>query len=306
MFNEAENVAPLIQSLKAQIKKLRKRKIETEVVIVDDGSNDGTFNELIKFRKKDRKFKLIRFRKNFGQTPAFSAGFSHATGDVVITMDGDLQNDPSDIPLLLDELKKGSDVVSGWRIDRKDSTFAKKLPSQFSNFLARQLTGLPLHDSGCSLKAYKKQTLKDLQLFGEMHRYIPAILHTKGFVISEVAVKHHPRKFGQTKYNFTRLLKGFLDLLYIKFWSSFSTRPLHLFGFLGFAMLGIASIIALIKILALLFYNVPIEVTPILLLAVLMSIMAVQFIMFGFLGEIMVRTYYNTAKENEYEIEKII
>ncbi|MFH1442472.1 MAG: glycosyltransferase, partial [Candidatus Micrarchaeota archaeon] len=218
----------------------------------------------------------------------------------------DLQNDPADIPLLLKELDKGYDVVSGWRFDRKDAAFTKKAPSLFSNWLSRKLTGLKIHDSGCSLKAYRKETLKDLRLFGEMHRFIPAILATKGFRISEVKVNHCPRKFGKTKYNFTRLLKGFLDLLYIKFWSSFSTRPLHLFGLLGFFMFAFAGLIALIKIADFLFFGKPITVTTALLLAAILAIMGVQFVIFGFLGEIMVRTYYGVAKESEYEIEKSI
>ncbi|MBI5224916.1 glycosyltransferase family 2 protein [Candidatus Micrarchaeota archaeon] len=304
VFNEVENIKPLLDSLKKESKELKKLGHKVEVVLVDDGSNDGTFDRIQK-NKKGLNVRAIRFRRNFGQTAAFDAGFKAAKGDVIITMDGDLQNDPKDIPSLLKELSKGHDVVSGWRFERQDS-FTKKLPSLFSNFLARSLTGLQLHDFGCSLKAYKKETLKDLRLFGEMHRYIPAILYTKGYKISEVKVSHHPRKFGYTKYNFTRLLKGFLDLLYIKFWSSFSTRPLHLFGFMGALMFLFSGLIFLYKFFALVFLGLPVEVTPSLIIATLFSIMAVQFIMFGFLSEIQVRTYYNTAKENEYEIEKSI
>lgn len=305
MYNEKENVKPLLASIRKEEKRLAKRKIRCEIVVVDDGSTDGTFQELLAAKRRGKRLRIIRFRRNYGQTPAFDAGFSHSKGEIVVTMDGDLQNDPSDIGRLLKELERGFDVVSGWRFDRKDATFTKKIPSLLSNWFGRTLTGLQLHDSGCSLKAYRRSALKDLTLFGEMHRFIPAILYTKGFRISEIKVAHHPRKFGRTKYNFSRLLKGFLDLLYIKFWSSFSTRPLHLFGLIGFTMMGIAGLIALIKVLAYVIYLQPIEVTAALLLAALMAIMGLQFIVFGFLGEIQVRTYYNTANEKEYEIEKI-
>jgi len=306
LFNERENIVPLFASLRSALSNLARKKTRAEVILVDDGSTDGTFGAIRKARGKDRRFRAVRFRRNFGQTSAFDAGFSMAKGDVVVTMDGDLQNDPADIPLLLREIAKGYDVVSGWRHERKDAAISKKLPSLFSNWLARYLTGLELHDFGCSLKAYRRETLKDLRLFGEMHRFIPAILYTKGFKISEIKVSHRPRKFGKTKYNFTRLLKGFLDLLYIKFWSSFSTRPLHLFGLIGFIMMGVAGLIALVKLAALLLYSQPVELTPALLLMSLLAIMGLQFVMFGFLSEIQVRTYYNTAKESEYEIEKIL
>ncbi len=304
LYNEKENIRPLIAALRKEMGVLKRKKYAAEAILVDDGSTDGTFKEIMKERKKDKRFHAIKFRRNFGQTPAFSAGFAAAKGDVIVTMDGDLQNDPADIPLLLKELNNGYDAVSGWRFERKDAAIAKKLPSLFSNWLARKLTGLQIHDSGCSLKAYRRETLKGLRLFGEMHRFIPAILNTKGFRISEVKVRHYPRKYGETKYNFTRLLKGFLDLLYIKFWSSFSTRPLHLFGLLGFVMLALAGLIGLIKIADFIINGKPIEVTLAPLLAVLLSIMGLQFIIFGFLGEIMVRTYYNSTDETEYEIER--
>lgn len=306
VFNEKENIQPLVAEIGKTAFSLRKKGMQTELILVDDGSTDGTFKEIQRLKVQSPNIRAIRFRRNFGQTAAFDAGFAQAKGEVVITMDGDLQNDPADIPLLLDKLNEGYDVVSGWRFERKDAAFSKKLPSLFSNYLARSLTGLKLHDFGCSLKAYRREALKDLRLFGEMHRFVPAILFTKGFRIAEVKVRHRPRKFGKTKYNFTRLLKGFLDLLYIKFWSSFSTRPLHLFGLMGFSMLFVSGLIAAYKFLALVFFSQPIEVTPALLLSVLLAILGLLFIMFGFLGEVQVRTYYNTSKEHEYEIERKI
>ncbi|MFH0971180.1 MAG: glycosyltransferase family 2 protein [Candidatus Micrarchaeota archaeon] len=306
LYNEKESVPQLVLALRKEMAILKRRKIKTEIILVDDGSSDGTFEEISKASKKDKRIRIVKFRRNFGQTAAFDAGFRQARGDVIITMDGDLQNDPADIPLLLKELSKGYDVVSGWRHDRQDARVTKKLPSLMSNYLARWLTGLQLHDFGCSLKAYRKETLQNIRLFGEMHRYIPGILFTKGYKISEVKVKHQVRKFGYTKYNITRLLKGFLDLLYIKFWSSYSTRPLHLFGLIGFILFAFAGAISIFKLFMLFAYAQPITVSPALLLAVLSAIIGMQFIIFGFLGEISVRTYYNTSKETEYEIERII
>jgi glycosyltransferase involved in cell wall biosynthesis len=249
---------------------------------------------------------VIKFRKNFGQTTALQAGFDFASGDVVITMDADMQNDPADIPKLLEKIEENWDVVSGWRYERKDP-MSKRLLSKIQNWLARRVTSLNIHDFGCSLKAYKKEVLKNVKLYGEMHRYIPALVSMGGFSITEVKVRHHPRKYGKTKYDLRRLLKGLLDLIYVKFWADYSTRPLHLFGLFGILLLVIGFVIGLYKVLIeFIYFGLPLELGPLLMLAVLLLIMGVQFMIFGFLGEIQIRTYYNTAKEPSYSIKEVI
>jgi glycosyltransferase involved in cell wall biosynthesis len=300
VFNEVQNIKPLYGELKPVLDKTGKRY---EIIFIDDGSYDGTFRILKKFHDYDKNVKAIRLRKNFGQTAAISAGFDHAKGDIIITMDGDLQNSPRDIPRLLKKMDEGYDVVSGWRYNRQDPKFSKKLPSKLSNRLARRLTGLELHDFGCTLKAYRKEAVEDIELYGEMHRYIPAITAWQGYSVSEIVVEHRPRKHGRTKYGSGRLLRGFLDLLNIRFWTKYSTRPLHFFGWLGAISFVLGSIIGLYKVLLRAFYGVHLEVGPLLIFAVMLIILGFQFIMFGFLGEIMIRTYYQ-GKRKIYKIKE--
>lgn len=302
VFNEEENIPILYSSLKKVLNKLRK---SYEIIFIDDGSKDGTFDKLKNIHRKDRKVKIIKFRKNFGQTAALNAGFRYSKGKIVITMDGDLQNDPQDIPRIIEKMNEGYDLVSGWRYKRKDPFF-KRLFSKFSNWMARRLTGVKLHDFGCSLKCYRKFVLKDLDLFGEMHRFIPAMVIMKGFSVSEIVVKHNERRHGKTKYGAGRLIKGLLDLVYIKFWSDYSTRPLHLFGLFGLILFIFGSLIAFYKVfIQLLVLGMPLDIGPLLLLSVLFIITGVQFIVFGFLAEILIRTYYGKEKET-FSIEKII
>lgn len=303
VFNEEQNINLLHNELSDVLSKL---SIKYEIIFVDDGSTDSSFKELEKLFEKDRHVKVIKFRKNFGQTAAMSAGFEKAKGEIIITMDSDLQNDPKDIVLLLDKMNEGYAVVSGWRHKRKDSFITKKIPSALSNWLARKLTGLKIHDSGCTLKAYKSEAVKNLKLYGEMHRYIPAILHSQGYSVSEVKVEHRQRKFGKTKYNFTRLLKGLLDLVYIRFWSGYSTKPLHFFGLFGFFQYFLAIAIFAEQITMMLLVWKTLVVGPLLLLAVVLLITGTLFIMFGFLGEILIRTYYANSAETSYVIEKML
>jgi hypothetical protein len=219
-------------------------------------------------------------------------------------MDADLQNDSNDIPKLVAKINDGYDMVSGWRFERKDP-LKKKISSKLSNWLGRWLINLDIHDSGCSLKAYKKECLAGIKLYGEMHRYIPAIVASKGYKVGEVKVSHHPREHGSTKYGSSRLIKGFLDLLYIKFWSKYSSRPLHFFGTIGLILMVIGIIIAMEKIfIELILLGIPFEVGPMLLLSAVCVIASIQLIIFGFLGEIMIRTYYDRAGESPYNIEK--
>ncbi len=302
VYNEDKNLA-LLHSELAQV--LPTLEMKYEIIFVDDGSTDDSFAVLEKLFEKDKHIKVIKFRRNFGQTAALSTGFENAKGDIIISMDADMQNDPMDIPKLLKKMEEGYDVVSGWRWKRKDS-IAKKIPSAISNSLARKLTGLTIHDSGCTLKAYRKEALKNVKLYGEMHRYIPAILNSYGYKIGEAKVEHRQRKFGKTKYNATRLLKGFLDLIYIKFWSGYSTKPLHFFGLLGFFQYIIALIILIEQIAMMMFVWKTLLVGPLLLLSAILFITGTIFIMFGFLGEILVRTYYAGSKETPYTVEKVL
>lgn len=302
LLNEEENIPELYRNLKKTSDNLGR---SYEIIFVDDGSTDGTFNVLNKLQENDPKVRIIKLRKNFGQTAALSAGFDHTKGDIIITMDGDLQNDPEDIPRLLEKMDDGYAVVSGWRTYRKDP-LTRRIPSKFSNWLAKKLTGINIHDFGCTLKAYRKEALKDLELYGEMHRYIPALVSWRGFTVGEVDVKHHPRKYGKTKYGTTRLLKGFLDLLNIKFWMQYHARPIHLMGGLGLLSFFIGAGLGLYLSIMRLFFHVPLADRPLLLLAILLAILGVQFITFGFLAEIVVRVYYNATNREVYNIEKIV
>ncbi len=298
-YNEEENVF-LVYRRVAEI--MRKIGQDYEIIFVDDGSSDLTFANVEKLNKNDKRVKCVRFRRNFGQTAAISAGFRMAQGDVVITMDCDLQNDPDDIPLLI-KMAKDYDVVSGWRYYRKDPFLTKVIPSRISNWVARKLTGVQLHDFGCTLKAYRREAVKDLRLYGEMHRYLAAIVGMNGYKVGEVKVRHNSRRFGKTKYNFVRLLHGLLDLLYIKFWSTYSTRPLHLFGFFGFLQYLLSGLIFVEQIIKAYLVG-ELKLGPLLMLGVLFVITGSLSIMFGFLGEILIRTYY--GKEEPFVIEKIL
>jgi glycosyltransferase involved in cell wall biosynthesis len=300
-YNEEGNIEELYSKLSRSLKGLKK---DYEIIFVDDGSTDKTFAELEKLNKKDSKVRIIKFRKNFGQSAAWDAGFSNAKGNIVVTMDADLQNDPEDIQKLIAKLDEGFDVVSGWRANRKDS-LSKKLFSSISRFFRKRIIDDRIHDSGCSLKAYKKGALEELQMSGEMHRYITELLSLKGYKIGEIKVNHLPRKHGKTKYNIIRLPKGFLDLIVVAFWQKYSARPIHLFGgigiltsFLGFV---IGAYLAYIKFA----FDVAISNRPLLLLSALLVIVGIQFVIFGLIADILVKMFYS-GKVRNYSIEKII
>lgn len=302
VFNEEKSLEPLYDSLKSVLNKIKK---PYEIIFVDDGSTDSSFDVLEKLQKKDNTLHIIKFRRNFGQTAAMDAGFNEAKGKIIISMDADLQNDPQDIPRLVNELNKGYDVVCGWRHNRRDS-FLKTALSGFANWLRRLVTREYIHDSGCSLRAYKKYCLKDLDLYGEMHRYIPALLFWKGYKIGEVKIEHNARRYGKTKYNSIRIVKGFLDLIVIKFWMQYSTRPIHLFGVLGilFGFLGV--IIGLYLTIIRLIYKESIANRPLLILSVLLIVLGVQFFVFGLLADILIKVYYKNGFDKNYSIEKKI
>lgn len=302
LLNEEANVLHLYSKLKGTLNNLDKIY---EIIFIDDGSTDDTFKILDEIHNKDKAVKILKFRKNFGQTAAISAGFTHSQGEIVVTMDGDLQNDPEDIPLLLRKMEEGYDAISGWRIDRKDPLL-KKIFSKLSNWFARHLTKVDIHDFGCTLKAYKREAIEDIELYGEMHRYIPALLSWGGFKVGEVGVSHHKRGQGKTKYGTWRLVKGFLDLLNLTFWTHYSARPLHFFGVLGLIQLLAGFLIGAYLTVIKLFWGRPIADRPLLLLSVLLVILGVQFITFGFLSEIIIRIYYVKGGKEPYEIERVV
>jgi len=303
VYDEEENIKDLYAKLGEVLPSITE---SYEIIFVDDGSTDNSFNILKEINKKDEKVKAIKFRRNFGQTAAISAGFDYSKGDVIITMDGDLQNDPGDIPLLLEKINEGYDVVSGWREDRKDPLFTKKLPSKFSNWLASKLTGVKLHDFGCTLKAFRREVMENIDLYGEMHRYIPALASWMGVSIAEVKVRHRPRQHGKTKYGITRLMRGMLDLITVKFLLSYSTRPLQLFGIPGVISFFAGFVIGAYLTIGRLFFGMGLADRPLLLLAVLLVFLGVQFITMGLLGEVIARTYYEAQGKPIYAVKEII
>ena len=304
ILNEEENLEELHSKLSETLIKLGR---EYEIITVDDGSTDGSFEVLKRLHQKDPRLKAIKFRRNFGQTAAMSAGFHHARGDVIITMDSDLQNDPEDIPRLLDKLDEGYDVVSGWRADRKDKFLSRRLPSILANKLIAWMTDVKLHDFGCSLKAYRKEVTDDINLYGEMHRFIPALAKWVGAEITEMKVKHHPRKHGKSKYGISRTTRVILDLMTVKFLLTFSTRPIQIFGRLGLGSGVLGFLICLYLSIKKLFFHISLtERMPMLLLGILLILVGIQLISMGLLGEIIVRTYHESQRKPIYTIREII
>lgn len=304
VYNEEENIVEMHRELRSALQKIND---DYEIIYIDDGSTDKSFEELIKVRRGEDNVIIIKFRKNFGQTAAMSAGFDHAKGDIVITMDSDLQNDPSDIPKMIERMEaEDYDVICGWRFKRRDS-FAKRAVSKFSNFLRRTLVrGPDVHDSGCTLRVYKKCCLSGLDLYGEMHRYIPNILNWKGYKIGEIKVNHRKRSRGVTKYNWRRVVKGFLDLIIVAFWQEFSFRPIHAFGLLGMILGILGLIIGSYLVVQRLFFGEALTERPLFMGSIFMVIIGVQFFVTGILADIMIKTYYRQSKEKNYLIEKVI
>ncbi|MHB8883272.1 MAG: glycosyltransferase family 2 protein [Thermodesulfovibrionales bacterium] len=301
LYNEEENIDDLHARLTSSLSALPH---EYELILVDDGSTDATPSLLEKVRTADPRVKVINFRRNFGQTAAFAAGFDHAVGEVIITMDGDLQNDPDDIPKLL-ELIKDNDIVSGWRKQRKDPFISRKLPSKIANWIISRVTGVPLHDYGCSLKAYRKNVVKNLRLYGEMHRFIPAVAKWYGVRVAEVETRHYPRMKGVSKYGISRTIRVILDLITVKFLLSFSTKPLQFFGPVGLLSSLSGLFISLYLTADKIIGGRDIGGRPLLLLGVLMIIVGVQFIGMGLLGEMMVRVYHESQNKPIYVIRRL-
>jgi glycosyltransferase involved in cell wall biosynthesis len=302
-FNEEQTVARLCAALDDAVGKLVAAGRPTEVILVDDGSQDDTFPRLKAAAATRPWLRLVRFRRNFGQTAAMAAGFERARGAYVVPMDADLQNDPDDIPMLLGRIEEGYDIVSGWRKNRQDKAISRKLPSKIANWLIGRVTGVRLHDYGCTLKAYRREVLEPVRLYGEMHRFIPVYAKWSGAKITEQVVRHHARKEGKSKYGIGRTLKVVLDLLTVKFLGDYSTKPLYLFGFWGFvsAMLGVVSgIITLVdKWVNPTHYA---HRNPLLLLAVMLFVVGIQLLGMGLLAELLVRTYHESQSKPVYLI----
>lgn len=296
-YNEQDNVQPLFHEIKKTMDSLKE---PYEIIFVNDGSSDQTHRKLLELSP----LKIIAFRRNYGQTAALDAGFKQAKGEIIITLDADGQNPPSEIPKLLEKFKEGYDVVSGWRYQRKDS-FSKKFTSRGANFLRKFLVNDGIHDSGCTLKAYKKECFADLDLLGEIHRFIPAMLRWRGFKIGEVKVEHRPRTAGQTKYNWKRILKGFIDMLSVWFWRKYANRPLHLFGGLGIIIGGVGFIIGVIITILRLFGYIALQNRIWPLLAAFMVLAGLQLFISGLLADISVKKYYNSER-TVYNIKEII
>src|SRR5438270_38233 len=297
LFNEQENVRVLLDELFAELAKLERT---FEVICVDDGSRDRTFEELSRIAAVRRVLRVIRFRLNFGQTAAMSAGIEAARGDVIVPMDGDLQNDPADIGKLLTKLDTGFDVVSGWRKNRQDRELGRKLPSRIANRLISAISGVRLHDYGCSLKAYRRDVLRDVKLYGEMHRFIPIYASWQGARVTEMVVNHRARHAGKSKYGLSRTLKVVLDLMVVKFLASYATKPIHVFGGFGILSVLCAGLAAAWAVYFKLTGQKDFVETPLPLLAVMFTLVGFLSLLMGLLAEMMVRTYYESQNKRPY------
>lgn len=303
VYNEEENLGPLYEEIKEVIHPLA---FDFEIIFVDDGSTDSTYKRLFELSKKDPRITIIKFRSNFGQSAALKAGFDRSKGKYIITMDADLQNDPKDIPALLNEMESEDyDVISGWRYNRHDP-FSKKLVSKFANFLRNKFTNEKIHDSGCTLKIYKQECTQDLDLYGELHRYIPALLAWKGYKVGELKTNHRERLHGHSKYNWRRLIKGFLDLLVITFWQRYSVRPIHIFGSIGIVLGFLGGIVALYLGILRLFFGGGLSDRPLFTASIMLLVIGVQFLTMGILADIMVKVYYGQNGRRNYLVERII
>ncbi len=296
LYNEEESLRPLVQEIKKSVEKL---SIDYEILFVDDGSTDKSFSVIKELARNDNKIRYISFRKNYGKSAALDVGFKNVKGDVVITMDADLQDDPAEIPNLLKKLEEGYDLVSGWKKVRYDP-FVKKYSSRFFNYVTRLLTGIKIHDFNCGLKAYRKKVVKELDIHGELHRYIPVLAGWKGFRISEIVVKHHPRRYGKTKFGISRFFKGFLDLITVIFTTRYIQRPMHVFGLVGGVFFIIGILINAYLTYEWFFENKYIKNRPLFFLAILLIIVGIQFFSVGLLGEIMV---HNSPYDKDYSIK---
>ncbi|WP_288347094.1 glycosyltransferase family 2 protein [uncultured Prochlorococcus sp.] len=301
VFNESESIGYLLDEV---LNVMCSNKLNFEIVVVNDGSQDSTSNVLDELTIKIKELSVISLRTNYGQTAAMAAGFDNSNGEVVITLDGDLQNDPNDIPKLISHINEGYDLICGWRYDRKDKLINRRIPSKIANKLIANVTGLKLHDYGCSLKAFKKEILDDIKLYGELHRFLPVLAKIEGAKIKEIKVNHRSRKYGSSKYGIDRTFRVLMDLLTVWFMTKFLTRPMYGFGFVGIisilVSLGMTSYLFIIKIL-----GEDIGNRPMLMFALILGIAGVQLFSFGLLSELLIRTYHESQNRPIYRIRKI-
>ena len=303
IYNEAESLFTLIETI---AKALVDNQLAYEIICVDDGSQDGSDQILRKLAEERQDLKGILLRRNYGQTPAMAAGFQYAQGEVIVTMDGDLQNDPIDIPLLLTKLAEGYDLVSGWRKNRQDAALTRLLPSKIANWIIGRVTGVKLHDYGCSLKAYRAELVADMNLYGELHRFLPALAYIEGAKIAEIPVRHHPRRFGSSKYGLGRTFRVLMDLLTVFFMKKFLTKPMHVFGLFGFLSLALGTVLGTYLTVLKLGLGQDIGNRPLLILVVILFVTGVQLFCFGLLAELLMRTYHESQSRPIYRVRGVV
>lgn len=300
VFNEQDNLPLLFDAIYKTMSTLGR---SWEVILVDDGSRDNSLSILKDYAEKDPgHIRVVSFRRNFGQTAAIAAGLDYSSGDIIVLLDADLQNDPADIPMMLAKLDEGYDLVSGWRKDRKDNAVTRNFPSMIANWLISRVTGVHLHDYGCTLKAYRRDVLEGFRLYGEMHRFIPVYAHSVGANITEVVVNHHPRKFGKTKYGLERTAKVILDLFTVKFLISFASKPIYLFGGTGGLLMIISAVIMAYLMVRRLFFFVAVTGSPLFQTSVMFFILGFQSMLMGLIAELLVRTYHESQRKPTYTI----
>lgn len=304
LYNEEDNIPHLYEELSAALNELG---LSYEVIVIDDGSKDGSFKALKAVHEQDNRWQIIRFRRNFGQTAGTAAGFEASRGKVVVTIDADLQNDPRDIGKLLGKMREGFDIVSGWRVDRKEAFLSRRLPSMTANWLISRTTGISLHDYGCTLKAYDREVVKNVSLYGELHRFIPALASQIGVNVTEVPVNDRPRRFGKSKYGINRTFKVFLDLIAVGFYLSYFNRPLYAFGGLGLGIGGIGGIILAYLAFVKLILGQDIGDRPLLMLGILLVVLGVQMVTTGLIADMVMRTYHESQGKPIYHVrEKLV
>ena len=301
VYNESDSIRLLVNEI---INVMKSHQLLFELIIVNDGSVDSTSNVLENLSLEIKQLTVINLRKNYGQTAALAAGFDHSNGDIIVTLDGDLQNDPNDIPKLITNINEGYDLICGWRFKRKDKLLNRRIPSQIANRLIGNVTGIHLHDYGCSLKAFKHEIIKDIKLYGELHRFLPVLANIEGAKIKEIKVNHRSRKYGQSKYGIDRTFRVLMDLLTVWFMNKFLTRPMYVFGFIGIISI-ISSCIMSSYLIVLKFLGESIGNRPLLIFALILGIAGVQLFSFGLLGELLMRTYHESQNRPIYRVREI-